>query len=116
MTRSLHTTARPRLAQPEKAMRSAPSWFARVSDAFAWPLAASHYLELLNPLWSTHALTARVEAVWDETADARTLTLRPGRNWRCHRAGQHIRVGLAIDGKANTRTYSISSAPERDDG
>ena len=96
-------------------MRAQPSWYARVADAFAWPLRASHYLELVNPLWSTHALQARVESVWDETADARTLTLRPGRNWRAHRAGQHIRVGLPIDGKAYTRTYSISSAPERDD-
>ncbi|MDB4986711.1 MAG: oxidoreductase FAD-binding protein [Myxococcaceae bacterium] len=94
---------------------SSKAWYARVADAFAWPLRASHYLELVNPLWSTHALQARVEAVWDETADARTLTLRPGRNWRAHRAGQHIRVGVPIDGKHYTRTYSISSAPERDD-
>lgn len=85
-----------------------------LGDALAWPLRASHYLELVNPLWSTHALQARVESVWDETADARTLTLRPGRNWRSHRAGQHIRVGVAIDGKQFTRTYSISSAPQQE--
>jgi stearoyl-CoA 9-desaturase NADPH oxidoreductase len=81
-------------------------------DAFAWPLRTSHYLELVNPLWSSHALQARVESVWDETADARSLTLRPGRNWRTHRPGQHIRVGVAIEGKQFTRTYSISSAPQ----
>jgi len=80
-------------------------------DAFAWPLRTSHYLELVNPLWSSHALQARVESVWDETADARSLTLRPGRNWRTHRPGQHIRVGVPIAGKQFTRTYSISSAP-----
>ena len=88
----------------------------RVTDLFAWPLKTSHYLELVNPLWTTHALQARVEEVWDETRDARTLTLRPGRNWRKHRPGQHLRVGVPIDGKHFTRTYSISSAPERDDG
>lgn len=86
-----------------------------VTDALAWPLRTSHYLELVNPLWTTHALQARVEAVWDETADARTLTLRPGRNWRTHRGGQHLRVGVPIDGMHYTRTYSISSAPERED-
>lgn len=86
-----------------------------VTDAFAWPLRTSHYLELVNPLWTTHALQARVESVWDETADARTLTLRPGRNWRSHRPGQHLRVGVPIGGMHYTRTYSISSAPERDD-
>jgi stearoyl-CoA 9-desaturase NADPH oxidoreductase len=84
---------------------------AAVGDALAWPLRASHYLELVNPLWSTHALQARVEAVTDETADARTLVLKPGSNWRTHRAGQHIRVGVVIDGKQLTRTYSLSSAP-----
>jgi len=89
---------------------------AAVADSFAWPLKASHYLELVNPLWTTHALQARVEAVWDETRDARTLTLRPGRNWRGHRPGQHVRLGVSIGGKHYTRTYSISSAPERDDG
>ena len=87
-----------------------------ITDLFAWPLKTSHYLELVNPLWTTHALQARVEKVWDETKDARTLTLRPGRNWRGHRAGQHARIGVPIDGKHYTRTYSISSAPERDDG
>ena len=87
-----------------------------VTDLFAWPLKTSHYLELVNPLWTTHALQARVEKVWDETKDSRTLTLRPGRNWRGHRAGQHARIGVPIGGKHYTRTYSISSAPERDDG
>jgi ferredoxin-NADP reductase len=82
---------------------------------FAWPLRTSHYLELVNPLWATHQLHARVVDVWDETANARTLTLRPGHNWRRHRAGQHVRVGVAIRGMHHTRTYSISSAPERDD-
>lgn len=86
------------------------------TDLFASPLRTSHYLELLNPLWATHKLQARVVDVWDETADARTLTLRPGKQWRGHRAGQHLRVGVAAGGMQHTRTYSISSAPERADG
>ncbi len=84
-------------------------------DMFAWPLRTSHYLELVNPLWTTHKLQARVVDVWDETANARTLTLRPGRDWRIHRAGQHVRLGVPIGGMHHTRTYSISSPPERDD-
>jgi len=87
-----------------------------IADLFAWPLKTSHYLELVNPLWTSHTLQARVEAVWDETRDARTLTLRPGRNWRGHRAGQHVRLGVPIGGQHHTRTYSISSAPQRADG
>src|SRR2546428_13950217 len=91
--------------------------FARLTalpDLFAWPLRTSHYLELVNPLWTTHKLQARVVSVWDETASARTLTLRPGRNWRSHRAGQHVRLGVPVGGMHHTRTYSISSPPERD--
>lgn len=88
----------------------------KVSDAFAFPLRTSHYIELVNPLWSSHALQARVESVWDETSDCRTITLRPGLNWRSHRPGQHLRIGVPIGGQHFTRTYSISSAPERNDG
>jgi ferredoxin-NADP reductase len=87
-----------------------------VTDAMAWPLRMSHYLEIVNPLWTRHVLRARVESVWYETADVRTLTLRPGRNLCTHRAGQHMRVDVVVGGVHCTRTYSISSAPERDDG
>jgi ferredoxin-NADP reductase len=59
---------------------------------------------------------ARVEAARQETADARTLTLRPGRGWRTHRAGQFVKIGVEVDGRILTRTYSITSPPERDDG
>lgn len=90
--------------------------FEKVADMFAFPLRASHYVELVNPLWTTHKLQARVVEVWDETRDARTITLQPGASWRLHRAGQHIRVGVSIGGMNYTRTYTISSAPERDDG
>ncbi len=89
---------------------------AGLADMFAYPLRHSHYLELVNPLWTRHVLMARVESVWDDTADTRTITLRPGRGWRSHRAGQFVRVGVPIDGKRHTRTYSISSPPGRSDG
>jgi len=89
---------------------------ARLADMFAYPLRHSHYVELVNPLWTTHKLMARVVAVQQETDDSRTLTLRPGTGWRSHRAGQFVRLGVPIDGQRHTRTYSISSAPNRDDG
>jgi len=96
-----------------KTMRAQFTYFV---DMFAYPLRLSHYLELINPLWTRHSLQARVESVWDETKDSRTLTLRPGRGWRTHRAGQYVRVGVPIGGMRHTRTYSISSEPERKDG
>ncbi len=90
--------------------------FGHLADKFAYPLRTSHYVELVNPLWATHAMQARVEKVWDETKDARTLTLKPGLNWRGFRAGQHLRVGIPMGGMHYTRTYTISSPPEREDG
>ncbi|MBO6851605.1 MAG: ferredoxin reductase [Marinobacter sp.] len=86
-----------------------------VLDMFAYPLRTSHYVELVNPLWSTHQMQAQVVDVWDETKDARTITLRPGVNWRLNRPGQHVRIGIPIEGRHYTRTYTISSPPERND-
>jgi ferredoxin-NADP reductase len=87
-----------------------------VVSLVATPLAPSHYVELVSPLRAAHLRTARVESVWDETTTARTLTLRPGTGWRTHRAGQYVRVGVSIAGRQVTRTYSISSSPDRADG
>ena len=84
-----------------------------VASLVATPLLPSHYVELLRPLSATHAHKARVEAIRDEAPGVKTLVLRPGRGWQGHRAGQHVRVGVAIDGRLVTRTYSISSPPER---
>jgi stearoyl-CoA 9-desaturase NADPH oxidoreductase len=85
-----------------------------VASLVATPLLPSHYVELLRPLAGSHK--ARVEEVRDEAPRVKTLVLRPGRGWRVHRAGQHVRVSVAIDGRLVTRTYSISSAPERRGG
>ncbi|MDX1668526.1 MAG: ferredoxin reductase, partial [Limnobacter sp.] len=52
----------------------------------------------------------------DETATARTITLRPGGNWRSFKPGQHVRVGIPIEGRHFTRTYSISSGAEITNG
>jgi len=83
-----------------------------VAGLVATPLLPSHYLALIRP----HVRQARVEAIRDEAPAVKTLVLRPARGWQGHEAGQHVRVGLAVDGRLVARTYSISSAPERRDG
>jgi ferredoxin-NADP reductase len=62
------------------------------------------------------SLQARIVSIRYETVDTRTLTLRPGRRWRAHRAGQHVPISVAIRGRFATRTYSIASSPDRADG
>jgi stearoyl-CoA 9-desaturase NADPH oxidoreductase len=91
----------------------------RLADTVAWlttPLLPDDYLGLINPLWSSRKLRGRVEAVQPETNDAVSLTVRPGRGWIAHRAGQFIGVGVDVDGVRHWRAYSLSSAPECADG
>src|SRR5664279_2038321 len=82
----------------------------------ATPLLPSHYVALFAPLATSRTRQARVEAVHDEVPGVVTITLRPARGWRTHVAGQHVRVGLAVDGRIATRTYTITSPPDRRDG
>lgn len=57
---------------------------------------------------------AKVIALRDETATARTLALAV-RGWPGHVAGQHVDVRLtAPDGYSAVRSYSIASAPNSD--
>ncbi|HTL35615.1 MAG TPA: ferredoxin reductase [Kofleriaceae bacterium] len=99
-------------------MKTASIWsrLADVAGLAATPLTPSHYVGLLRPLSASHQLKARVEGVCEEAPGVATLTLRPGRGWRGHLPGQFVRVGVEIDGRIATRTYSISSAPGRTDG
>jgi ferredoxin-NADP reductase len=85
------------------------SW-RRAANSLTTPLLPADYLGLLNPLWSTRARHGRVTDVRRETADAVTLTIRPGRGWAPHRAGQWVRVGVQINGIWQSRTYSVTSA------
>jgi ferredoxin-NADP reductase len=96
--------------------RSIWSRVADVASLAATPLRPSDYLALVTPLRGMHGLRARIESIIEETDDARTLVLRPGRAFRLHRAGQFVRIGAEIDGRLVNRTYSISSPPDPRDG
>lgn len=84
--------------------------------AVTHPMVPDNVINLVNPLWSSRETRARVEAVRRETRDAATLVLRPGRAVPMHLAGQHVRVGVDIDGVRHWRTYSVTSPSGRSDG
>jgi len=88
----------------------------RFAAKLTTPFIPDDFISLVNPLWTVATLHARVESVQAETADSATITLQPGVRWTGHRAGQYVRIGVAIDGVRHTRCYSLSSAPERADG
>ena len=100
---------------PSRAMNTATS-LNRFVAKLTTPFIPDDFISLVNPLWTVQTLHARVEAITAETADAATITLQPGVRWAGHRAGQYLRVGVAINGVRHTRCYSISSAPESVDG
>ncbi|MCW2585499.1 MAG: ferredoxin [Frankiales bacterium] len=81
----------------------------RRGTALTTPFLPDDYLALVNPLWVTGELRARVEAVLPEAAGAATLVLRPGRGWTGHAPGQYVGVGVDIDGVRHWRTYSLTS-------
>ena len=91
-------------------------------DSFArtlWERArdvASPWVELVDPLWTTHVRHARIDSIRTETLTTRTLVLAPGAGWKGHVPGQFVEIGVEVDGRILTRTYSISSEPHRRDG
>lgn len=68
-------------------------------------------LEQLNPMWVQEYTPARVERILQETADTRTLVLKPARHWSGFEAGQHVNICTEIDGVRHQRTFSLSSSP-----
>ncbi len=112
----LTSTSRSRL---RGALRPAGDALARMAEAVASPLVPADYLDLVAPLRATADLRARVVAVTAETRDAATVTLKPGRSWRGHVAGQYVRLGVDVDGVRHWRAYSLtcpSSPSSRSDG
>jgi ferredoxin-NADP reductase len=84
--------------------------------SFTAPLLPDDYLELVNPLWSSRELRGRIERIECETAEAVTVTIKPGWEWPGHRPGQYVRLGIAVNGVHHWRAYSLTSPPARADG
>jgi ferredoxin-NADP reductase len=84
--------------------------------SFTSPLLPDDYLELVNPLWSTREMRGRVERIERETANAVTVTIKPGWEWQGHLPGQYLRLGIEVDGIHHWRAYSLTSDPQRPDG
>ncbi|WP_126970800.1 ferredoxin reductase [Xanthomonas sp. BRIP62411] len=60
----------------------------------------------LNPLWTLERPMARLVARTPASRDAVTLVLRPNGHWQGLQAGQHVSLGVEIDGRRLLRSYS----------
>ncbi|OJF11871.1 ferredoxin reductase [Couchioplanes caeruleus] len=87
----------------------------RVVELITTPLVPADYLDAVVPLRNPDVLRAKIVGVHAETAHSVTLTLRPGRGWRPYTPGQYVRLGVDVDGVRLWRSYSVTSAPRRDD-
>jgi len=87
-----------------------------VVDALTTPHGVDRYLELVNPMWAVREVRARVEDVHREGPGVATLTLRPTDTWTGALAGQHVQVGVVVDGARRTRCFSLSGSQHRRDG
>ena len=86
----------------------------RRGAALTTPFLPDDYLALVDPLWSTRELRGRVERIQPEAGGAATLTLRTGRGWTTHTAGQWVGLGVELDGVRHWRSYSLTG-PVRPD-
>ena len=87
-----------------------------VVGALTSPHGVDRYLELVNPMWVVNDVRARIVDIKRETTAGEpvaTLTLEPSAAWRGHEAGQHVQVGVEVDGARRTRAFSVSSAESK---
>lgn len=112
MTAAPHGRTSPDVATPGRGGWRTHAF--RLVKAATTPLLPEDYVDLFDPLRSSTLLRGRVESITRETADAVTVTIRPGRSWRGHRPGQYTRVGVDVDGVRLWRAYSITSGPRTD--
>ncbi len=91
----------------------------RALAALTSPHGVDRYLEQVNPMWAAREVRARIVSVVREVdvpghPPVATITLQPTSTWRGHRAGQHVQVGVEIDGaRRTTRVFSVSSPDSR---
>ena len=81
---------------------------------FVSPAMFDFWAARLRPEASWDRCLARVVSRSVEARDAVTLVLQPNRHFAGFRAGQHVNVGVEVDGVRHTRSYSPSDAPRAD--
>lgn len=82
-----------------------------LAEALASPLSVDDYLGLVDGQLSLTEPRGRIVRVVRQTTDSVTLTIEPNDNWAGHRAGQHVLLGIDLDGVRHSRCFSLVSAP-----
>ncbi|MBB6575673.1 ferredoxin reductase [Xanthomonas arboricola] len=91
------------LASPPKSKSPLPT---RLARRLVSPQLFDFWATRLNPLWTLERPMARLVARTAASRDAATLVLRPNGHWQGLQAGQHVSLGVEIDGRRLLRSYS----------
>lgn len=86
----------------------------RLIQPLVAPAVFDFWASRVNPTWTWERCLARVVSRSEASSDAVTLLLQPNRHFAGFAAGQHVNVGVEIDGIRTTRSYSFSNAPRAD--
>lgn len=108
------TTSVMPVSEPPGVIRRALA--SKLVDRLTAPHGIDRYLEIVDPRWVVRSTRAEVVAVERQTAGTVTLTLAPTSAWSGFRAGQHVVVGVEIEGIVHERCFSLAGSPHRADG
>ncbi len=68
----------------------------------------------VNRTWSWDRCLARIVSRSEASSDSVSLLLQPNRHFAGFAPGQHVNIGVEIDGMRCTRSYSLTNAPRAD--
>ena len=68
-------------------------------------------IQLALPGWIANVSRSRVVSQRKETDDIFSLVIKPGKNWKGFKAGQHMHITAEQNGSLQTRIFSISTSP-----
>ncbi|QWT21642.1 ferredoxin reductase [Bacillus sp. NP157] len=81
-------------------------WPLRLARRAVSPSLFDFWATRVNPLWTLEQPLARLVSRAPASRDAVTLVLRPNRHWTGMQAGQHVSLGVTIEGRRLVRSYS----------
>lgn len=69
-------------------------------------------MQTFKPAWRAGLFRAQVKQVALLNGDFLSVTLKPQKLWRAHRAGQHISLTVEINGRLLTRIFTVASSAQ----
>jgi stearoyl-CoA 9-desaturase NADPH oxidoreductase len=88
------------------AATSKPRWPLRLARRTVSPALFDFWATRVNPLWTLEQPLARLVSRTAASRDAVTLVFRPNGHWGGMQAGQHVSLGVTIEGRRLVRSYS----------